>query len=367
MNKIKSTISVIIFAVLLLTISVICYVKPADEYSDSERRQLAQLPEISVEAIANGEFMDGFEEYTADQFPFRDKLRSVKAFFSTSFLRKLDNNGLFTADGHISKIDDAENDYMTDYAAKLFDKINKTYLEGKADKVYFSVVPDKNFILAPQNGYPSLDYDGFADRMKNKMGFAEYIDIFPLLSLDDYYTTDTHWKQESITDIAEHLAQSMGTDVKAEYTFNILDIPFYGVYTGQLALPVKPDTIKYLTNKTIDNCVVTYYDTGMPKAGDMYNMKKAEGKDPYEMFLSGSAPLVTIENPSAKTDKELVMFRDSFGSSLAPLMAEGYKKITVVDIRYIQSGFIGNFVDFEGCDVLFIYSTALLNNSMAMK
>ena len=96
-------------------------------------------------------------------------------------------------------------------------------------------------------------------------------------------------------------------------------------------------------------------------------MKKAEGKDPYEMFLSGTAPLITIENPSANVSKELVLFRDSFGSSLAPLMAEGYKKITVVDIRYIQSAFIGNFVDFEGADVLFLYSTTLLNNSLAMK
>ena len=365
MNKIKNIVSVIIFVLLIVGTSVACILKPADEYSNSERRQLAQLPEISTEAITKGEFMEGFEEYSADQFPFRDKLRSIKAFFTTRVLQKLDNNGLFTADGHISKIDDAENDYMTDYAAKLFEKVYNQHL--KNNKVYFSIVPDKNYVLAEENGYPSLDYEGFAKRMAKKMDFAEYIDIFPLLSADDYYTTDTHWRQESITDIAEHLANKMGTDAKADYTENALDLPFYGVYTGQYAMPVKPDTIKYLTNKTTDNCIVTYYDTGMPKAGDMYNMKKAQSKDPYEMFLSGVAPLITIENPDAKTDKELVMFRDSYGSSLAPLMAEGYKKITLVDLRYIQSGFLGNLVNFENCDVLFIYSTALLNNSLAMK
>ena len=159
----------------------------------------------------------------------------------------------------------------------------------------------------------------------------------------------------------------MGTNVKSDYKVNTLDNPFYGVYAGQYAIPVKPDTIKYLTNNTIDNCIVTYYDTGMPEVREIYNMDKAYSKDPYEMFLSGVAPLITIENPNAKTDKELVMFRDSFGSSLAPLLAEGYSKITVVDIRYMQSSFVGSFVDFENCDVLFIYSTALLNNSTAMK
>ena len=159
----------------------------------------------------------------------------------------------------------------------------------------------------------------------------------------------------------------MGTEIKSDYKINTLDNPFYGVYAGQYALPVKPDTIKYLTNEIIDNCIVTYYGSASPETGEMYNMDKAYSKDPYEMFLSGVAPLITIENPNATTDKELVLFRDSFGSSIAPLFAEGYSKVTIVDIRYIQSSFVGNFVNFENCDVLFMYSTALLNNSTAMK
>ena len=62
-----------------------------------------------------------------------------------------------------------------------------------------------------------------------------------------------------------------------------------------------------------------------------------------------------------------MIFRDSFGSSLAPLLIESYDKITLVDIRYIQSGMLGNFIDFDSQDVLFIYSSGLLNNSLAMK
>ena len=85
------------------------------------------------------------------------------------------------------------------------------------------------------------------------------------------------------------------------------------------------------------------------------------------MFLSGSEPLITIENEHATTDKELIMFRDSFGSSIAPLFIEAYKKITLVDIRYIQSDFLENFIKFDNQDVLFIYSTTLLNNSKAFK
>ena len=85
------------------------------------------------------------------------------------------------------------------------------------------------------------------------------------------------------------------------------------------------------------------------------------------MFFSGSLSLITINNPKALNDKNLVVFRDSFGSSIAPLLAMGYSKVTVVDIRYIQSSVLDRFVDFENSDVLFLYSTLVLNNSETLK
>lgn len=367
MNRLKSIICVTVFGILIFGMSAMCLTSAPKEYSQSERRHLAVLPELSADSVLNGEYAEKFEEYTVDQFPFRESFRTLKAMFASKVLLKKENNGLFTADGHISKTDNEENEYMMNYSAERFRYIADTFAKDKNAKLYFTIVPDKNYYLADANGYPSLDYKGFVQRMREKTEFLQYADITHLLGPEDYYTTDTHWRQENICDIAEHLADVMGVDVKADYKENILDIPFYGVYHGQLAMPFEPDTIKYLTNETIDNCKVTYYDTGKPVVGDMYNMKKAHGKDPYEMFLSGSVPLVTIENPKNTTGRELVMLRDSFGGSLAPLMAEGYSKITVVDIRYMQSAMIGNFVDFENADVLFIYSTALLNNSTAMK
>ena len=83
--------------------------------------------------------------------------------------------------------------------------------------------------------------------------------------------------------------------------------------------------------------------------------------------MNGADALIEITNPNSKTDKELILFRDSFGSSLAPLLTDGYAKITLVDIRYIQSSMIGNFIEFDDQDVLFIYSTLLLNSSLALK
>lgn len=117
----------------------------------------------------------------------------------------------------------------------------------------------------------------------------------------------------------------------------------------------------YLTGDVLDDCVVTNYEDGT--TGGIYNMDKAAGKDPYEMFLSGPRSLITIENPDCESGKELIIFRDSFASSIAPLLAEAYARITLVDIRYLRSDFLDRFIGFEDQDVLFLYSTSVLNHS----
>lgn len=80
--------------------------------------------------------------------------------------------------------------------------------------------------------------------------------------------------------------------------------------------------------------------------------------------MSGAVPLISIENPNAKTEKELLIFRDSFGSSIAPLLVENYKKITLIDLRYISSELLDNYIEFNNQDVLFLYSVLILNQNV---
>ena len=74
--------------------------------------------------------------------------------------------------------------------------------------------------------------------------------------------------------------------------------------------------------------------------------------------------MLRLENPNATTDRELILFRDSFGSSLAPLLAEDYAAIILIDIRYIPPQQLGKYVDFAGKDVLFLYSSLVLNKNL---
>lgn len=352
---------------LWLGLAALCFGKEPQDYSLTERRLLAQPPRATVKNLAEGSFMQDFEAYSQDQFPFREGLRQLKAAVSMKVLGKKDNHGIYYTQGQLSKLDYPLQKAQADYAAQKINGIYTTYLEGKEINCYLALIPDKNFYLAEGNGYPAMDYDGLYRYMEEQLAQMKMIDLRELLEAEDFYTTDTHWRQERLLPIADSLAGAMGKERRAEYALRKTRVPFYGVYVGQSGLRIEPDRICYLTNEILQDCVVTSYDTGVPVVKTIYDEKKLLGKDPYEFFLSGSQALMTIENPRARGEGELIVFRDSFGSSIIPLLAECYEKITLVDIRYINSSLLGEFIHFDRQDVLFLYSTLLLNSSMGMK
>ncbi len=364
-EKYRQYLTVFGMAVLIMAISLTCWLRPTDAYSDSERRTLAQLPEISWERIADGKFTSEFETFAQDQFPMRESFRALKSWNALFVLKQKTVNKLYLADGHISKMEYPLSERMTEHAIERFTELYHTYLQGLDP--FLAVVPDKNYFLAEKNGYLAMDYEALFAELEEKLPFLRQIDLTAHLQLSDYYQTDTHWRQECITDVAQHIAATMGATLAGDYTENAFEAPFYGVYHGQLALPVSPDSLCYLTNATIDTFTVTSFDSGSPKEVPLYNTEKGAGKDGYELFLGGSHAVVSIENPRAETNRELVLFCDSFGTSIAPLLAQGYAKTTLVDIRYIPSAMVGNFIEFRDQDVLFLYSSMMLNNSSGMK
>lgn len=365
-TKIINILTVVIASLIIFGFGFFETIKPDIKYSDSERRLLEQKPNLRIEDIANGKFMSDFENYTLDQFPLRDSFRKIKAISSVYVFGQKANNGLYSVNGYLSKLEFPENTekirLSTDKLTGVYDK----YIKNSNCKVYLSIIPDKNCFLAPLGGYPSMDYGSVVDAVKNQMSFAEYIDIFDKLELNDYYYTDQHWRQEKIIDVAETVATSMGGKITKDFDVNILDTPLYGAYVGQSALKFDGDEVKYLTNDIINSCSVTSYSTGSPENVEIYDFEKASGKDAYEFFLSGSEPFLTIENPRFEGEKELVIFRDSFSSSLAPLLTSAYSKITLIDLRYMKADLIGGFINFDSQDVLFLYSTLVLNNSVSM-
>ncbi len=360
--------------ILIFFIGSIC--KTPEKVSVSERRTLATMPKLTVSSVFAQDnkksFMSEFEAFSQDQFLGRDAFRKMSSVFQKYILLQKEMNGIYMVkDGqgeYAVKIEKQQDEKALDYAVSRMEFISQKYLGDNA--VYVSFIPDKHYFTGKNQGYPSMDYDEIYEMLIEKSSkFASYIDVKSQLSLSDYYQSDSHWKQEKILPVADRLLKGMDTESgllspgESQLETILATDSFYGVYYGQAALSMNTDSIYYLTGPQTEAMKAYNLEGSQPKEIPIYDLKKAEDKDPYELFLDGPISLITIENPNATTEKELILFRDSFGSSIAPLLATGYQKVTLVDIRYLSPMMLDRFIHFEGADVLFLYSIPVLNTA----
>ena len=362
-KKITSLMILILWAALTLG----AWFSPKQAFSDAERRPLAQLPEFSMDALGKGQFMSDFTDYSLDQFPLRDSFRRLKSLFHYRVLGQNDNNGIYLHNGSAAAQEYPLRDASVKHMLERLQFVYDNYLKDTDSKILFAVVPDKNYYLAEEAGQLSMDYEALLRAFREGISWADHVDLTGTLTAENYYRTDTHWRQESLLETAGKLCDALGVTAprQEDYTVTELDRPFYGVYYGQAALPMEADTIRLLESDVLKECRVYDYETG--KTGAVYDRTKLSSKDLYDVYLSGARALLTVENPNAATDRELIVVRESFGSSLVPLLLTDYAKVTLVDLRYIRADLLEQFLEFKNQDILFLYSTLVLNNSASIK
>ena len=352
----KDKITTFLFLIIIFGFGIFHIVLPDNEISSTERRKLSSFPKFEL----TSKYSEKLDKYLLDHFPLRDTFRSIKANFNYKVLNQLDNNDIYLKDNYIFKSEYPTNKGSISSFINKTNRIDKLLTEN--NNKYVMIIPDKNYYLEDKN-FLQIDYDYLYNEI-NKLDMTQ-IDLRDTLELNDFYETDTHWKQEKLDKVVKQMSTKMNLKYKEiEYKKNTYD-KFYGVYYGESAIERNPETITYLTNDTILNSTVKYLEND--KLTTVYNLDKLTSLDSYEVYLDGASSLIEITNPNSKSKKELIIFRDSFGSSLSPLLIEYYDKITIVDNRYISSNYIKEYIEFTNQDVLFLYSTLLVNNSGSIK
>ena len=364
-KKITNIITAAVFAAIIVGLSVALIIAPKSGIIVSERRAAATLPDVTWKNIQSGLVEDNLENFLADGFFARDLFRGIKARFQTRLLFMKENNGIAEKNGYYSKIETSLSEASLKNAGEKLKAIYDKYVAEAGGKCCLSIIPDKSYYFSRDYGYPSYDFDKLTEAIRSYLSDADYIDLTRLLSLESYYRTDTHWRQEKIVPVAAAILERMGRVPSCDgYEQNALD-GFSGVYAGQSAMDPSPETLYYLSGEALEKCRV--FDLETKKYIPVYDVAKFDGGDGYDVFLSGSKPILRIENPAADPDSKLIIFRDSFGSSISPLLASGYGSVTLVDVRYVSPDALGNYVSFNGADVLFLYSAAIMNNSFSFR
>ena len=357
-QNLREIIMCVIFIGFIGTFCVLNFVVPQPAVLVSERRVPAKFPDVTLNAITTGEFMSGFDAYATDRFVYRDTFRMINAFQILDIYRQTDKSGLYRSNAvglgefrHINETSFRQTAQRIQRAA--------AHAADSGLNIYYSIIPDKS--IYAERYFPGFDLTTAESIICDVLSDYKYISLYESLTSEMFYKTDLHWDQSKISVPVSHILSQMGTDVSPDNSSQVIAGEWSGVYAGQLALPVDPDimtyidvqglTVKYLNDKTFE------FDEGT-----LYDINRFNGIDPYDIFLRGPQPLIIIENPEAP-ERELYLFRDSFGSSMAPLMAQAYSKITIIDLRYINLQVLDMFFEFTpGSDALFIYSSQIFNN-----
>lgn len=359
-DKIKDIVVTIIFLFTVISLFLINVIKEDTDISVAERRKLATMPELTTKSLFDGTYFKKFDSYVTDQFVERDAFRKIKIDIELS--TKGEYNNLYLYDDYIIEEIFPLNSNSINNLTNKINYIKDTYLNNNSN-IYYTIIPDKNYFV--NKGNLKLDYNKLQDMMKSNLTNLNYINIFDKLTLDNYYKTDTHWKEEDLFDVANTIANQMNFDITNNNNVVNTITTFKGSYAGRLSVTKDIDTIKTISNPSTLNSSVYNYET--KKYTDIYDYTKINSLDKYDIYLSGAVPIIDIINNNTSSDKELIVFRDSYGSSLIPLLIEGYKKITVIDIRYISSKILNKYIDFNDQDVLFMYSILTINNSFSIR
>ena len=359
-DKIKDIVVTLVFLITIISLFLINVIKKDTDISIAERRKLATMPELTTKSLFDGTYFKKFDSYVTDQFVERDAFRKIKIDIELS--TKGEYNNLYLYDDYIIEEIFPLNSNSINNLTNKINYIKDTYLNDNSN-IYYTIIPDKNYFV--NNGNLKLDYNKLQDMMKSNLTNLNYINIFDKLTLDNYYKTDTHWKEEDLFNVANTIANQMNFDITNNNNVVNTITTFKGSYAGRLSVTKDIDTIKTISNPSTLNSSVYNYET--KKYTDIYDYTKINSLDKYDIYLSGAVPIIDIINNNTSSDKELIVFRDSYGSSLIPLLIEGYKKITVIDIRYISSKILNKYIDFNDQDVLFMYSILTINNSFSIR
>lgn len=358
MKNLHKKIMIVLFALFMLAMPILTLVFLSPEkqpFSENENRYLAQFPKFSFESYKNKKFMEGFDDWISDRFVGREQWIEFKNS-SDRAIGKTEINGVFI-----------ENDMMMEawksYDHTIYDKnlkaINKFAENHENIPIYFMLVPNAQEIY--KNNLPAFapmeNQKKFIDNFYSDLsGFEGTVDVYSALkekSEDSYiyYRTDHHW-----TSFGAFLAYQAAAPVLGyeSYPYSAFEIEhashdFRGtLFSKTLDFNVTPDIIDYYTvAKGEPEVKVSVYDKPDNSTGkiiyknydSMYFRDFLDVKDKYSSFLGQNSPLVTVENPSAKSEKSLLVIKDSYAHSLVPFLSKEYKKVTMIDLRYINADF----------------------------
>lgn len=351
-----------IFILCLFGVMLVNLIIPDREMSEEENRMLASKPKLTFSALANGDFMEQYEEYLSDQFAGRDLWHRLKVALDRFGGSRMENGIYIGKDGQLLQdIQVPDQEHLSENLDAIKD-FTETYQDIPVTMI---LVPDAACVLSDRLPWLASveDQNQMISMAQQSLGDSvTWVDAASALNKHKrekiYYLTDHHWTSLGAFYIFQEAAPALGIeeDVSDKFLSYTVSDSFNGVLASEsgACLGTEEKIDIYVPREGDDDVIVNYVNESR-RTTSLYDSSKLETKDQYGVFLGGNTSLIDIRTVST-SQKRLLVVKDSFANSFIPFLAPYYREIVVVDPRY-YSGTIEDIMDaYRITDALFLYS-----------
>ncbi len=348
-----------LFCGFLAVVLVLFLVLPRQDFSEKEKRYLAEAPKLTWQNLATGKFGEEAENYLADHVPGRDFFVGLSAYYDLFSNRQVTKE-VYRAEG--DRLVEPPVKWNPIVAKSNMDAINK-FAQATGHPIDLMIVPSAGFCLEDTvKGLadPYTDSQMIRDLYAMGEDTVNTVDLIAAFTeVQDpqalFYRTDHHWTSRGAHAAYKTYMEQLGREYLAEDAFRVESFDgFYGSNYSRSGLWLTEGESVELWNSG-GSFTVTNGESDEVH-NDLFYRQRLEELDKYTVYLDGNHSLVRIENPAAAGKGKLLVIRDSYANCLGTFLANSYETVVLVDLRYYKNPVSELLAAEEFTDVLISYS-----------
>ena len=391
----SSVILLVAFAAAVIAMWAFILIHPDRSFSESENRSLAGRPHYALftgsnkeeteeetgttllQAIASGAYFDELGDWITDQFPLRDLWMRI-SFTARSLIGQKEFSDVFIGeDGYLISVPQEPDAQKNEKTIQAISGFLARHQETPASLM---IVPGAAGVLAdklPENAPVRNEIEDiweFQDRLYTSAKAAgardlKLIDASTILTehKDEYiyYRTDHHWTSYGAYLAFLGSADALGISPVLEYLTYPVSDTFQGTLASKSGDLRSNDIVSVYEPQNTDVLYYVNYPATQTRRPSVYEPDALDEKDHYTVFFGGNHAVVEIVT-TAQTDRNLLVFKDSYANCFVPLLIPYYDRIIMVDPRYYYDNIDLTMSSYGITDVLFLYSADQLLHDTAL-
>lgn len=371
-KKRQSFVTVIIFCILIFGFSAATLLKPSSEFSETENRVLAQMPDIKFETIRNGDFEADYEEYLTDQFVMRDNWIGLKTSLERLLLKRESRDIYFADDDYL--IERHTGSFTTQMAQRNVTALSEfvRQYEEQFGTEHISVLIIPNAVDILQDKLPPFSSPGggndYLEQLARALPEDVWFDAASVLSEHTkeelYYRTDHHWKTLAAFYVYQAWAEEQGyvSPKFEDYEIQTVTENFEGTVQSKLGIRTEGDTIELFRPR--DDISYTVEKSNSME-NTIYDYAALDTKDKYAVYFGGNEPFLKIRT-EVNNGRKILVIKDSYANCFIPFMMSEFQEIDVLDPRYFNQSVGGLIAGGGYTDLLILYNVSGFAEDMSI-